>query len=75
MIPRDTFVCRDYRVTRARGGGWTVRHHRHGPEVTTCTDGRVALVTWPTFGAAIADIDATYELPESPSTPRLRTAA
>ena len=69
MIARDAFVCRDYRVTRARCGGWRVSHDRHGPEVTALGDGRVALVTWPTSGAAFAAIAATYELPESPSTP------
>ena len=68
---------RGYLISRAAfGEEWVVRHHRHGLEVTETVDGRAWLVTWASVDDAMAAIDATYELPESSSTPpRMRTAA
>lgn len=40
-----------------------VRHRRLGTEVTALADGRVALVTWPSAEAALADIEASYRDP------------
>ena len=73
---RRSIACRDYHISEARCGGWKVRHRRTGLELTAAEDGRVALVTWPTAKAAIADIAATYEPPKTPPTPprRLRAA-
>ena len=66
---RRSISTPDYHITEARRGGWKVRSHRHGLELTASEDGRVAMVTWPTADAALADIAATYEAPAVPSTP------
>ena len=60
MKVRRSIVWRDYHITEARHGGWKVRHHRYGLELSATLDGRACLVTWPTSDEALAAIEASY---------------
>ena len=80
MMLTRSVVWRDCHITEVRHGRIKVRHHRYGLELTATDDGRAAIVTYPKVEDALTAIDATYEPPETPSTPppprrrRLRAA-